>query len=125
MQCPNNKKSCELRQLQVYICQWGKEDWDLDVMARTGKCRTWCAKKYPRYAAASLTEPQSGCGGDYCELHMSKAHENIDTRYYLSDDTEVKGKKWKELKIKAMTASYEDEFNSLSHKNKQMIRYLI
>ena len=56
---------------------------------------------------------------------MSKAHENIDARYYLSDDTEVDGKKWRDLKTKAMTTSYDDEFNSLTFENKQMIKWLI
>ena len=61
MECPNDKTGCELRPLQVYICQWGNEDkypdlmTDPAVMARTGKCRAWCAKKSPTYAAASLT----------------------------------------------------------------------
>ena len=92
-------------------------------MARTSKCRARCARKFPKYARASLTEPCRGCGGDYCEIHLSKAPENIDKRYTLSDDSEIDGIKWKSRKIKAMDPNYADElwFINLTKEDKQKV----
>lgn len=72
--CKNTAK-----EMSVYKCYW-------DPKEKSSRLRSWFSNRYPKYSKITQFEPNEGCGGMFCQEHISTLPEHTDQRDELDEN---------------------------------------